>query len=145
MLALTGAAAELSGLRPGDPCLVWSTEHPCGPDCPGRREGPRRRSARAYAGLSLRCEPLLPEGSLVRLDATTDRPREGAPELSPREFAVLRLLADGHSGVVAASMLAIKVATVRTHTTNLKRKLGSATLAGAVARAQDLGLVRRSR
>ena len=85
-------------------------------------------------------------GTTVVLDRpqparSAERPHPGGAGLSPREREILALLAHGFSGVKVAESLGIRVATVRTHTMNLKRKLESDTLPGAVGRAQELGLL----
>lgn len=98
-------------------------------------------AALGRGGSRITCVSLEPAGAAVLIDTPT--PTRDAPHLSGREREVLELLADGLSGVKVATALSIEVATVRTHTMNLKRKLSADTLPGAVARAQQLGLLVR--
>ncbi len=75
-------------------------------------------------------------------------PRPTAPEpaqgrlLTPREVEVLELAAGGLTGPDIASELVLTPATVRTHFTNIYRKLDVSDRAAAVAKAMRLGLFR---
>jgi LuxR family transcriptional regulator, maltose regulon positive regulatory protein len=65
-------------------------------------------------------------------------------EPSPAELAVLRGLAVGLSRREIGERLFISLNTVKTHTRELYRKLGVSSQAGAVARAEALGLLDRT-
>ncbi len=60
---------------------------------------------------------------------------------SARELQVLRLLAAGLSNQEIADELVVAVSTVKTHTNNLYRKLGTSKRTQAVARAREFGLL----
>jgi two-component system nitrate/nitrite response regulator NarL len=62
--------------------------------------------------------------------------------LTPRELEVLELAAGGLNGPEIATELVLTPATVRTHFTNIYRKLEVGDRAAAVARAMRLGLIR---
>lgn len=61
--------------------------------------------------------------------------------LTPREIEVLQLAAGGLNGPDIAEALVLTAATVRTHFTNIYRKLGVRDRAAAVAKAMRLGLI----
>jgi DNA-binding CsgD family transcriptional regulator len=61
--------------------------------------------------------------------------------LSDRELEVLALVARGRSNKEIAQELTITVGTVKTHTNNINRKLGTRTRTQAIAAAQSLGLL----
>ncbi len=63
-------------------------------------------------------------------------------QLTPRELAALRLLADGHSNKEIASTLKISERTVKTHLGHLFEKLGVTSRTEAVRVATRRGLVR---
>ena len=63
--------------------------------------------------------------------------------LSHRELEVLGFLREGYSYPEIAERLAIAERTIRAHMTLIKEKLGAATPAQCIARAYDLGLLRR--
>jgi DNA-binding CsgD family transcriptional regulator len=71
------------------------------------------------------------------------RPLESAAEakLTPRELAVLSLLADGMTAEAIGRRLGISNRTVHKHTENLYRKLTATDRLTAVLRAQSLGLL----
>jgi DNA-binding NarL/FixJ family response regulator len=52
------------------------------------------------------------------------RPQVADPQLTAREFEVLRQIAEGHSNKQIARTLDLSVRTVETHRLNIKRKLG---------------------
>ena len=70
-------------------------------------------------------------------------PAASAPCLTPREEAVLKLLAEGKSNKGIAHLLAISVRTVETHRQNIKNKLDIHTAAGLARYAIEQGLVER--
>jgi DNA-binding NarL/FixJ family response regulator len=84
----------------------------------------------------------------IEEDLAAARARAGNLELveepSPAELAVLRCLAAGLSRREIGEQLYISLNTVKTHTRELYRKLGASSRADAVARAQALGLLRRT-
>jgi|LakMenE18May11ns_1017448.scaffolds.fasta_scaffold9614743_1 DNA-binding NarL/FixJ family response regulator len=63
--------------------------------------------------------------------------------LSHRELEVLGFLREGYSYPEIAERLAIAERTIRAHMTLIKEKLGASTPAQCIARAYDLGLLRR--
>ena len=65
--------------------------------------------------------------------------------LSERELDVLRLLATDLDGPDIARRLFVSVNTMRTHTRNIYAKLGVNSRRAAVSRAEELGLLARSR
>jgi DNA-binding CsgD family transcriptional regulator len=71
--------------------------------------------------------------------------QRAVPELvepiSERETQVLALIADGRSNKEIAQELSVTVGTVKTHTNNINRKLGTNTRTQALARARQLGLI----
>ncbi len=77
----------------------------------------------------------------------SDRPWTGqgvalrATELSGRELAVLRLLADGHTAVGIAQRLTTSPRTVQKHLQHVYRKVGVSDRLAAVRVAWELGLV----
>jgi DNA-binding NarL/FixJ family response regulator len=64
------------------------------------------------------------------------------PDLSPREFELLQLLAHGHSNRQAADALSLSPHTVGDHVKSIYRKLGVSSRAEAMARAFRSGLLR---
>jgi LuxR family transcriptional regulator, maltose regulon positive regulatory protein len=67
----------------------------------------------------------------------------GAPPLSEREWAVLRLLARGASNSEIAQQLVVTVGTVKKHLSSIYQKLGVARRTQAIAAAQQQGLLER--
>jgi len=63
-------------------------------------------------------------------------------QITPREMAVLRLLAAGKANRAIARSLSISEATVKIHLTHLFEKLGATSRTEAVAKAMQRGLVR---
>jgi two-component system, NarL family, response regulator len=63
-------------------------------------------------------------------------------QLTPREFAVLRLVAAGAANKEIGDTLAISEATVKIHLTHLFEKLGATSRTEAVAKAVERGLIR---
>jgi len=66
--------------------------------------------------------------------------REPAP-LTPREWEILQLTAEGFSTLTVAERLVVSPATVKSHLSNIYKKLGAASRAGAVAKAMRLGII----
>jgi DNA-binding NarL/FixJ family response regulator len=64
--------------------------------------------------------------------------------LTPREWEVLRHIAEGAANKQIASSLGVSVATVERHVTNLYRKLGAHGRADATRAAVAMGLVSSS-
>jgi len=77
----------------------------------------------------------------------TSRPQEGpepfAPCLSPRQLAILGLLAQGFSTKEIARELAIRPETVKTHVERMRAHLGAKNRLALLAHAFRLGLVPR--
>lgn len=69
-----------------------------------------------------------------------DRARESLG-ITEREFAVLRLLAEGSSNKEIARRLEVSPNTVKTHVTRLFGKLGTGRRTAAVRSARELGLI----
>jgi ATP/maltotriose-dependent transcriptional regulator MalT len=61
--------------------------------------------------------------------------------LTPREVAILRLVAAGHTNPQIAQQLVVSKHTVHRHLANIMAKLGAASRAAAVARADALGIL----
>jgi two-component system, NarL family, nitrate/nitrite response regulator NarL len=72
----------------------------------------------------------------LRRHAASDRPR-----LSPREFEVLRLVAEGLTTPQIADRLVLGTATVKTHLQSVYEKLGVSDRASAVAAAMREGVL----
>jgi DNA-binding CsgD family transcriptional regulator len=67
----------------------------------------------------------------------------GLEALSPREFEVLELVADGKTSKDVADLLNLQVETVRTYRKSIMRKLGVNHVAGMVSIAMQSGLLRK--
>jgi LuxR family maltose regulon positive regulatory protein len=80
-----------------------------------------------------------------KLPATAARPAlessPGAEQLSARELAVLRLIAQGCSNQEISDQLFISLHTVKTHASHINSKLGVERRTQAVARAKELGVL----
>ena len=80
-----------------------------------------------------------------KLPAVTARPAAessaAAEQLSTREMAVLRLIAQGCSNQEISDQLFISLHTVKTHASHINSKLGVERRTQAVARAKDLGVL----
>jgi pimeloyl-ACP methyl ester carboxylesterase/DNA-binding CsgD family transcriptional regulator len=127
----------------------------------------RRRDRTIPYALGREVAAGLPAGTLVPLDGTEHFPWRGdsasvvravrsflgveaqaaAPvpvgdhDLSRRELEVLRLVARGLSDAEIAEQLVVSPHTVHRHVANIRRKLGQASRAAAVAEAARLGLL----
>lgn len=126
--ALTQALEAAAGgvLQPFDPLL---TEHPDW-----------------LRGQLQLCAPTAVSQSLSeKLPAMTSRPMvESSPaaeQLSTRELAVLRLIAQGCSNQEISDQLFISLHTVKTHASHINSKLGVERRTQAVARAKELGVL----
>ena len=89
-------------------------------------------------------EPSLEASSPVgpSANASSGATRESLVEpLSEREMEVLALLASGRSNKEVARELFVAVGTIKTHTNNIYRKLGTKNRAEALARARSLKLL----
>ena len=95
------------------------------------------RAVRAVHGGGSSLEPRV----AARLLAEVGGPRRGAPGLSERERAVLRLVAEGLPNKQIARALAIAERTVKFHLASAFRKLGADNRAQAVALAVQRGLL----
>ena len=139
----------------------------CGESCPLRRMALEHRSVnrcrlhfrtafgerRAYTVTTLAlfhdgeatlvhlCRPVGPE----ERDRAPAVPGSATPDhgvLTPREQAVVRLLADGHTTREIATLLSISVSTVRSHVEHILHKLNAHSRLEAGAIARRLGLDR---
>lgn len=96
----------------------------------------RRKADEAIARLLAGDEgPGAASGGVRQPDPYRSGGSGGAPELTRRQLAVLRLLADGHSNAEIARLLGVSVNTVRSHVQILLQRLGARTRAEALARA----------
>jgi DNA-binding CsgD family transcriptional regulator len=68
-------------------------------------------------------------------------PEPGDLGLTDRQLEVLGLIADGHPAKRVASELDLSIHTIHSHQRNLYRALGVGSLAGALKRARELGLL----
>jgi DNA-binding NarL/FixJ family response regulator len=89
--------------------------------------------------------PLKPElaAQLLRRLASTVTPRQTPliEPLTPREYEVLRLLAEGKTNGEMAYILGISLSTVKFHIENIIGKLGASDRTQAAVRAIELGLL----
>lgn len=76
---------------------------------------------------------LRPHLEQIYLDA--ERRRHPVPQLTPRQWELLRLLASGHTNTQIARRLGISGGTVRTHLENIYERLQVSSRTAAVARA----------
>ncbi|MBI4338442.1 MAG: response regulator transcription factor [Chloroflexi bacterium] len=73
---------------------------------------------------------------------STGQERKSMEGLTPREWEVLRMVAEGHSNQEIAEMLHLSPATVQTHRANILQKLGLHSRAELVKYALSRGLIR---
>ena len=83
-----------------------------------------------------------PDLSRHLVDKLPQRGGEEAVVLSPKEFEVLRHLADGKPTKQIAAAMELSVHTVDSHLRNIYRKLDASNQSAAVARAFRLGILR---
>ncbi|GGK96899.1 DNA-binding NarL/FixJ family response regulator [Curtobacterium luteum] len=83
---------------------------------------------------------LAPSAMAALVRRTTGKPIAG-PSLSPREFEVLRLVAQGNSNPAIGRQLFLSETTVKTHLGHVFEKLGVNDRTRAVTRAMELGLL----
>src|SRR5680860_347469 len=74
-------------------------------------------------------------------DAMRRRMSPSGPHLSPREAAVLQLLADGLGVTAIASRLYVSDSTAKTHISRIYEKLGAANRAQAIMKAFKAGML----
>jgi DNA-binding NarL/FixJ family response regulator len=84
------------------------------------------------------------KSNLVPQPALRQAPGDGgdALDLTPRELAVLELLAKGHTNREIATALYISPSTAGVHVSNILRKLGAKRRVDAAGIAHRLGLLR---
>jgi LuxR family maltose regulon positive regulatory protein len=97
-------------------------------------------------GQLLLCAPTMVSQNLTeKLPVMAARPAleasPGTEQLSARELAVLRLIAQGCSNQEISDQLFISLHTVKTHASHINSKLGVERRTQAVARAKELGLL----
>ena len=73
--------------------------------------------------------------------ATGAREDPSAPDLTPRELAVLELLTQGHTNREIAATLYISPSTAGVHVSNILRKLGAKRRVDAAGMAHKMGLL----
>jgi two-component system nitrate/nitrite response regulator NarL len=95
----------------------------------------------AIAAVSRGDMVLAPEVQTGLVSELRMRAQNERPLLSEREFAVLRLIADGLSAPQIGARLFISSSTVKTHIKNLFEKLGVSDRAAAVAEAMRRGVL----
>ena len=109
-------------------------------------EGPRWPPC--WSGRETADRPGYARRLLTALARTRTGPRASTgliEPLSPRELDVLRLLGTDLGGPDIARELVVSLNTVRTHTKNIYAKLGVNNRRAAVRRAEELGLLSRTR
>ena len=80
---------------------------------------------------------------MVERFAVPDQSAALFAELTERELEVVRLVARGLSNAEIAGEVGVSEATVKTHLTNILRKLGLRDRTQLVVRAYETGLIRR--
>ncbi len=105
-----------------------------------------RLALRAVEAGGIYLSPEVSENVLTRVQNAGARRKPTAPGLtglSPREFEVLELVAEGKTSKDVAHLLNLRVETVRTYRKSIMRKLGVNHVAGLVNLAMQAGLLRR--
>jgi len=85
---------------------------------------------------------LAPELSEQAILKYLEDPRSFSSELTPRQYQVLKMIAEGHATKEIARRLAISVKTVETHRAQLMDRLNIHDIAGLVRYALRVGLVK---
>lgn len=93
------------------------------------KTSPPEELARAVRRVACGARYLAPELPARWLDGDPGEERERIAGLSPREFEIFRLLAQGHSAQHCAERLHLSAKTVANHQSTIKEKLGVATSA----------------
>ncbi|MCB1702997.1 MAG: hypothetical protein KDI14_19470 [Halioglobus sp.] len=144
------AARRLLGEKKGQYCwdavggLDGAEGLPCQRDCALKvlscgMDGSRHSSFR-YAGQRAQLSCVAVDDTVVcALSHAADVTSKDWQTLTPRERAVLELLALGETTASAATQLCISEATVRSHVENMRCKLGANTRAAMVASGFRLG------
>lgn len=105
-----------------------------------------RVALRAVIAGGVYLSPEVSESIVGRMQSGGARRRSsvtGLDSLSPREFEVLELVADGKTSKDVADLLNLQVETVRTYRKSIMRKLGVNHVAGLVSMAMQSGLLRK--
>ena len=102
------------------------------------KDAPRDELIRAVRAAHAGQSVLAPSVAGALIDLAGDR---GPDALSPREFEVLRLVADGATNHMAARQLLVSETTIKTHLLHIYTKLGVRDRASAVATAYKRGLL----
>ncbi|RBB97679.1 helix-turn-helix transcriptional regulator [Pseudomonas sp. MWU12-2115] len=103
------------------------------------REYPDWLRSQLHASPALAGQPLLAHFPLVATRPVVES--AAAEQLSSRELAVLRLIAQGCSNQEISEQLFISLHTVKTHASHINSKLGVERRTQAVARAKELGVL----
>jgi predicted ATPase/DNA-binding CsgD family transcriptional regulator len=109
-----------------------------------RKLGAPRLEAARMAGASSSLESVIDRTveAMDDLDAAgSAREDPSAPDLTPRELAVLELLAQGHTNREIAAALYISASTAGVHVSNILRKLGAKRRVDAAGIAHKMGLL----
>lgn len=78
------------------------------------------------------------QAHLIEIDREACRRRTGTPQLTPREWEVLELTAEGRSNKEIARALVTSVSTVRKHLEHIYDRTGARSRSAAVARMMSL-------
>jgi DNA-binding NarL/FixJ family response regulator len=107
------------------------------------KETPRDRLLAAIRELRDGGAPMSPEiaRKVVLMFQKVAPPKIQERQLTPREFEILRLLADGHSYKTCADRLALSLDTVRFHIRNIYEQLHVHSKSEAVLKAVRSGLI----
>jgi len=104
---------------------------------------PRERLLAAISELRDGGSPMSPEVArkIVVMFQKIAPPKNRDSQLTPREFQILRLLADGHNYKTCADQLSLSVHTVRFHIRNIYEQLHVHSKSEAVLKALRSGLI----